>query len=165
MPGNKKPKKKYVKKIVYANTIEIAVTKRALVSKANQEDWFGPVQAAFEAMQRGTLDKEGWVAMSNGLNVAFSLGQFCDIGPNLLPEIKRGQDALLKVGVRLHHDGRVTCWALEMALIREALDLFKIQLSLCTNGELTKALKHANDPLGHGARQVTEQEDSITRPD
>lgn len=168
MPGNKKPKRKgYIqgrRHVAASNAIEIGISRAARVSKENQQELTGPSEEAYKAMCRGELTRDGWQELAHSLNIAEGLCGLL-IGNNLKPQIMLGQDALLKAGQRLREDGRVTMWGLEIGLIREALDYYTIQLGLCSNGELNKAIQRAARSLDFShTKTVVNQKGSNTRP-
>lgn len=140
MPKSKGRGKRYSPKPVSANAIEWAMAGSHLLPPARRGELFEPVSQAFDALRAGAASLEQWYTIDNGLRLSEALIDL-NIGNNLAGAIRAGREALDGVGERLRATGSSTCRATELALIREATELYKIQLGLCTQGEISKAVR------------------------
>lgn len=152
MPGTKKPKRKGTAPVkrapgrIAANAHEVALDRRRLIAEQHRLAITKPAEEAYTHMCQGTLDRDGWAYIAGALNAAEQLAKL-EIGSNLLNDILRGQEAMLKIGQRLNEAGRVTCYGLEITTVRDALDYFNIQMRLCTAGEYDTACYMAERAL------------------
>lgn len=140
MSKSTKPRRKYRPKPVTTDPIGYSICGAALFMKSQQAKLMSGPNAAFDLLRQGKARNADW----NDIMQALTVGQrLCDanIGNNLRDDIEAGMTALSKVGVRMQQTGKpTTCYAAELAAIREALDLYGIQISLCTQGEYTRAV-------------------------
>lgn len=111
-----------------------------LLPVARRDELFAPVSEAFDALRKGTASTDQWYTVDNGLRLSEALIEL-NIGNNLAPQITDGRRALDSVGLRLRKSSSSTCRSSELVLIREAVDLYKIQLGLCTQAEMSKAVR------------------------
>ena len=154
MPKSKSRGKRYTPKMVSANSMEWAMAGAHLLPVARRDELFAPVSEGFEALRKGTASTDQWYTVDNGLRLSEALIEL-NIGNNLAPQITDGRRALDAVGLRLRTSRSSTCRSSELALIREAVDLYKIQLGLCTQAEMSKAVRRVRQKitgLGLGAR-------------
>lgn len=155
MPRSKSRGKKYVPKTVSANAMEWAMAGAHLLPAERRAELFEPVAQAFEALHEGAATMERWYTIDNGLRLSEALIEL-NIGNNLAPQVAAGRRALETVGVRMRVTGSSTCSAAELPLIREATELYKIQLGLCTQGEISKAVWAVQRKI-NGAGLVAQQ--------
>lgn len=126
-----------------------------LLPPARRGELFDPVAEAFDALRAGAASLEQWYTIDNGLRLSEALIEL-NIGNNLAAEIRAGRAALDSVGGRLRATGSSTCRATELALIREATELYRIQLGLCTQGEMSKAVRAVQNKI-NGAGLIAPQ--------
>lgn len=126
-----------------------------LLPAVRRGELFDPVAQAFDTLREGAASMEQWYAIDNGLRLSEALIEL-NIGNNLAEAIRVGRDALDEVGGRLRATGSSTCRAAELATIREATELYQIQLGLCTQGEISKAVRAAQRKI-NGAGLVAQQ--------
>lgn len=155
MPKSKCRGKKYSPKPISANAMEWALAGSHLLPAAKREELFEPVTEAFERLREGGASMEQWYNIDNGLRLSEALIAL-NIGSNLAEAIRAGRAALDDVGARLRVSGSSTCRAAELALIREATELYQIQLGLCTQGEMSKAVRAVKNKI-NGAGLATQQ--------
>lgn len=156
MPTSKRRGKKYIPKTISTNAMEWALAGAHLLPAAKRAELFEPVSQAFESLQKGAASMEQWYAIDNGLRLSEALIGL-NIGNNLAPQIADGRRALDAVGSRLRLTGLSTCDALEQDLMGEALDLYQIQLGLCTQAEMSKAVRRVSNFIkGSPALKATE---------
>lgn len=106
----------------------------------------GP-ERGFNLLRQGCAKNEDWNEVSQALSVAEQLCKL-SIGNNLLPKIEDAMTALSAVAVRmLQKNGPTTCYAAELSTIREGIDLYAIQVRLCTQGEFGRAVQHVKNWL------------------
>lgn len=156
----KKRNKKYAPKIASANTLEWAIAGRCLLPKHMQDGILGSVRQAMQDMRFGRLTKDTWNTLANAANIAEALC-YLNIGNNLLPQIEYTQNALHDIAMRMIERGTSTCYAQELATITEGMEMYEIQLSLCTQAELTKALK--NVERAHNDGRMVKVKDAYER--
>ena len=140
MPISKNRGKRYSPKPVSANSLEWAMAGAHLLPVVKRDELFGPVFEAIEALRAGTASSEQWYAIDNGLRLSEALIGL-NIGNNLAPQIADGRRALDAVGLRLRTSCSSTCRSSELVVIREAVELYKIQLGLCTQAEMSKGVR------------------------
>jgi hypothetical protein len=158
MPKSKSRGKRYSPKLVSANALEWAMAGAHLLPVVKRDELFEPVAQAFAALRESIASMEQWYTIDNGLRLAEAL--IClNIGNNLAPQIVDGRRALDAVGLRLRTSGSSTCRAGELALIREATELYKIQLGLCTQAEMSKAVRSVRHKI-NGAGLARENEET-----
>lgn len=151
MSKSKRRGKKYSPKPVSVNAMEWAMAGAHLLPASKRGELFEPVATAFEALREGAASAEQWYTIDNALRLAQALIGL-NIGNNLTPQIADGRRALDAVGLRLRLAGSPTCRSLELGRIREALDLYQIQLGLCTQAEMSKAVRRVTNMIISGAR-------------
>ena len=151
MPKSKSRGKRYSPKTISANAMEWAMAGAHLLPPARRAELLESLVGAFEALRKGAASMEQWYTLDNGLRLSEALIGL-NIGNNLAPQIADGRGALGAVGARLRQTGSSTCRALELDLIREALDLYQILLGLCTQAEISKAVRHVGNTINSGAR-------------
>ncbi|MBK5061808.1 hypothetical protein [Paraburkholderia domus] len=135
--------------------MEWAMAGAHLLPAERRAELFGPVAQAFEALREGAATMEQWYTIDNGLRLSEALIGL-NIGNNLAPQIGDGRTALEAVGARLRVTGLSTCRAAELPLVREATELYEIQLGLCTQGEISKAVRAVQRKI-NGAGFVAQQ--------
>lgn len=155
MPRSKNRGKKYSPKPISANAMEWAMAGSHLLPAAKRTELFEPVAQAFDALREGAASMEQWYAIDNGLRLSEALIAL-NIGNNLAEAIRDGREALDGVGDRLRAAGSSTCRAAELALIREATELYRIQLGLCTQAEMSNAVRAVKNKI-NGAGLATQQ--------
>ncbi|MFM0226168.1 hypothetical protein [Paraburkholderia dipogonis] len=117
-----------------------------LLPAARRTELFEPVSQAFDALRQGIASMEQWYTIDNCLRLSEALIGL-NIGNNLADSVRAGRMALDEVGGRLRAGGSSTCRAPELALIREATELYRIQLGLCTQGEMSKAVRTVENKI------------------
>jgi hypothetical protein len=131
--------------------MEWAMAGSHLLPPERRRELFEPVAQAFDSLREGAASMEQWYTMDNALRLSEALIGL-NIGNNLAPQIADGHRALDAVGLRLRLTGSSTCRSLELGGIREALDLYQIQLGLCTQAEMSKAVRRVTNMIISGAR-------------
>lgn len=159
MPKSKSRGKRYSPRPVSANAMEWALAGAHLFPAAKRAELFEPVADAFEALREGAASMEQWYTLDNGLRLSEALIEL-NIGNNLAEAIRAGRDALDAVGARLRATGSSTCRAAELALIREATELYQIQLGLCTQAEMSKAVRLVQNKI-NGAGVAPQQNEEV----
>lgn len=136
----------YRPKVVMLNTMERATWHASMVSEQGRTDILAEIEDAYIVLREGRLHKDTWNCLANGMNIAEALASD-GIGPNLLPEIMRAHYALRQIARRIAETGSSTVYGLELALVREGIDMLNAQLQQTTNGELRKACDKATAAL------------------
>jgi hypothetical protein len=144
MPKSKSRGKRYTPKGIRPNVLEWTMAGAHLQSDQKRLDLFTPVAGAVDALREGRASMEQWYVIDNGLRLSEALIEL-DIGNNLAPQIAAGRRALDAVGERIRKTGSSTCHALELRLIQEATDLYEVQLGLCTQGEMSRAVQRVRN--------------------
>lgn len=107
-------------------------------------------QQAVLLLKHGAANRDDWNIICQALNVAEALAGM-GIGPNLLPQISAGQDALKSIALRMIGRGRTTCYGAELAAIDEALVMYRAQIKLCTQAEMSRAVARVKELHRSGA--------------
>jgi hypothetical protein len=153
MPKSKGRGKKYMPKPASLNSIDWAMAGAHLLPESRRAELFGPVAEAFACLREGSATLEQWYTIENGLHLSEALIGL-NIGNNLAPQIAEGRRALDAVGARMRATGSSTCGAPELAAIREAIDLYRIQIGLCTQGEMSKAVRQVQRQINSAGLAV-----------
>lgn len=147
MSGNKKPRKAYRAKPVSLDPISEGIYGAALFMPWQRSKVVAGPEAGFDLLRQGKAQNQDWNQVSQALSVAEALCGM-NIGNNLLPQIEAGISGLTSIAIRmLEKNGPTTCYAGELAAIREALDMYKAQLHHCTQGEFGRAVKQVTNML------------------
>lgn len=147
----KKPRNKaYKPKPILADPLSWAIAGAHTLPAPKQAELLAPVSAALLKLQHATADRDDWNTLANALNLAEALCGL-QIGPNLLPEITKGMEALHAVAMRMLASARSTCRGAEIAAIVEALDMYRAQLQLCSQAEMSRAVARVKDLHRSGA--------------
>ena len=115
-----------------------------------QVELIGYVDVALDRLRQGRAARDDWNTLANGMNIAEALVHF-QIGTNLIDQINDAQDKLHGIGIRMLSTGKSTCYAHELASIAEGRDMYKIQLGLCSQAEIMRAVQRVNDFHRSGA--------------
>lgn len=92
-------------------------------------------EAAYLLLCQGKAQNHDWNEIAQAMGVAEVLAQR-NIGNNLMPQIVAALSALSSIAVRMQTTGRtVTCYPAELAAVREGLDVYGIQVKVCTQNE------------------------------
>lgn len=136
----KKPRsKKYVARDINLDALSWALAGVHTLPMECVERVMAQVNDALTAFKRRTATREDWNMLVQCLNVAEGLAAL-HIGPNLLPDFLRAQMMLQRIALRMADTGSNACKAPELAAITQALAMYRIQLRLCSQGELSRAL-------------------------
>lgn len=156
--SRQKPKrtKKYTPREVQADPISWAVAGVHKFPSEKIAQCLAPVNAEFLCLKRGTASRDDWNQVSTALNIAEALAGL-HIGPNLMPKIEKGQHALHKIALRMLEFGDKACKAPELANIAEAMAIYKAQLQLCTQAEMSRAVQRVKRLIEGGAMKVVEK--------
>lgn len=146
MPKSKSRKKSYRPKLVAANSVGVAMSRASKVSVSALSALIDPVEDAYKALAQAQATSAEWSTIGNAINIGEALA-ILGIGSNLKKPMDDAQSAMFAVGLRYLDDGRMTCKGHELALIREALDMYFVQLRLCSQGELSDAVEYVNRRL------------------
>lgn len=150
MGGPGKRRKAYKPKGVNPDAMNWAMSGAYTIPAPKRAEILSFVDQALDKLRRAEADRDDWNTLANALNIAEALVEL-EIGTNLLPVIKAGEAALLEVGKRMCGGARSTCRGTEIAAICEALDMYRIQLRLCSQAEFSKAVNRVKDLHRSGA--------------
>lgn len=154
MAGAKKRSKAYKPRHVQSDPASWAIAGSYKIPLNLQIELRDPLIEALVLLREGVAKRDDWNQLSTALNLAEALAGL-QIGSNLVPAIKAGQHALAAVALRMQKTGRSTLWASELADITEALEMYRIQVSLCSQAEFSRATHKVKDMhRGGGMRDV-----------
>lgn len=139
MARNRKPRKRYRAKPMECDPISLAINRVAVHTLAEQMAFAAPSVQAFDALRRGAGNREAWESVADALNVAEELAGL-GIGSNLADEIDVAQVDMAQLMRRVKATGCWTLYAQELRTIDYGLELFRLQLGLCSTGEHLEAL-------------------------
>ncbi len=148
----KKRTKKYRPREVTADPISWAIAGVHTLPVESQASIMEPIDDAFLLLKKGVARREDWNVVGQALNLAEAFGGM-QIGPNLLPAIMAGQSALHRIALRMLETGSSTCYGAELATIEEALMMYRVQLKVCTQAELSRAFQRLKNLHRCGAMQ------------
>lgn len=158
MSKAKKParNKSYRPKPVNPAAMNWAIAGAYTLPMDKQQELIGYVDLALDALRRGAATREDWNSLANGANISEALAYF-EIGTNFMSAIGEAQDALHAVALRMLSSGKSTCYATELAAITEGRDLYQIQLGLCSQAEMMRAVCRVTDLHRCGAMKNVAQ--------
>lgn len=148
----KKRNKKYHPRPISRDPVSHAIHGVATLGAGQIAEMMEQIRTAVAPLKQGKARRDDWNVICQALNIgeALALG---GIGPNLLPQINAGQDALLAVGVRMVERGCTPCHGAELAAIDEALLMYRAQIGLCTQAEMGRAIERVIKMHRAGAMQ------------
>jgi len=146
----KRRSKRYHPKPIRVDAMNWAIAGSCVMPAGHQKDLMSHVDAALDKLRHGIADRDDWNTLANALNISEELANF-EIGPNLMPAVKAGQDALHDVALRMMANGSSTCRGSELTAITEAIDMYRIQLRFCTQAEFSKSVERVQTLLQSGA--------------
>jgi hypothetical protein len=138
-----------VQKKVCTNTIEWAIGGVFTLPIETQKEIMREPIASFNRLREGKADRLDWNNICDALNMGEALCEF-NIGNNLLDDFHRGHEALHQIALRILGGKSSTCYAHELAAVKEALDMHQIQIGLCSQGEYSRAFKRVTGLLRGG---------------
>jgi DNA-binding FrmR family transcriptional regulator len=147
-----KPKrhKSYRPRDVQLDAVSWAIAGATCIPPASQAAALAPVMAAVRVLKQGMATRVDWNVVAQCMNLAEALAAL-QIGSNLMPQIGAGQKALHRIALRMLERGTSTCYATELADIDEAVVMYRVQLSLCTQAEFSRAVVRVKDLHRSGA--------------
>ena len=149
----KKPRNKaYKPKGALVNPIEWAVAGAHTLMLGQQEAFIKPVDDAIDLLRQGIATRDDWNMVASAMNIAVALADL-QICPNFVPDFERAQEALRVIAGRMIQRGTSTCYSAELEALREARDMYRIQLRYCTQAESSRAIKRVKDTHRSGGMQ------------
>jgi len=109
-----------------------------------------PILAGYDLLRFGTADRVDWNNVVQALNIGEALTEL-HIGDNLRPDFDAGHAAMHHIALRMLSGKGSTCYASELTVIAEAIDLYRIQLTICTQAEFSRAVQRVKNLLTGGA--------------
>ncbi|WP_395009801.1 hypothetical protein [Undibacterium sp.] len=152
MPKSKvKRTKKHRPIAVKTNAVEWAIGGAFTFPIETQQKIMKEPLAAFELLRQGKASRDDWNMICQALNVGEALCEL-NICNNRLDDFNKGHDALHQIALRMLAGKPSTCYAHELAAVKEAMDMHKIQLQFCSQGEFSRAVKRVTNLLKGGAQ-------------
>lgn len=140
MPRSAKPRKAYRAKPVHMGQVDAVIAYAAKAPKGERLKLQIPMEDAWAAMRLGGRDAAPWCNLAYAMNVAEQLA-LRGIASDRLPELQAAQAALHAVHTRQADTGSWTLRGSEIAALEMGVDLHRIQLHHCTQGELRDAIQ------------------------
>lgn len=144
--------KAYKPKGVMPNCMDWAIAGAHTLLLGQQEAFIKPVDDALDLLRQGVATRDDWNMVASAMNIAVALADL-QICPNFVPDFERAQEALREIAGRMIQRGTSTCYAAELEALREARDLYRIQLRYCTQAESSRAIKRVKDTHRSGGMQ------------
>jgi hypothetical protein len=152
----KKRNKSYRPREILADPISWAIAGAHTLPTESQSALLAPIDAAIVLLKQGKATRDDWNVCAQALNLAEALAG-AQIGSNLMPQIRAGHKALEQVAIRMIERGTSTCYAAELAAIDEAIVMYRCQVRVCTQAEMSRALARVKELHRTGAMdQVAE---------
>lgn len=142
MPGNRKPRKRYQPKPKDFDPMSLAFNRAALFDQSEQAEISVRSSTAFDALRRGAGARDAWQTVADALNIAEELAAL-GIVSNLADEIDVAQHGMAELMRRAQATGCWTMRAQELRTVDYALELYRLQLKLCSKGEHIQAEERA----------------------
>lgn len=143
--------KKYRPIEVKSNTIDWAIAGVHTFPIATQKEIMKGAQESFDLLRQGIADREDWNVICQALNTGEALCEF-NICNNLIDYFHVGHEALHQIALRMLGGKSSTCYASELSAISEAINMHRIQLTLCTQAEFSRAVKRVKNLINGGAQ-------------
>lgn len=138
--------KKYRPKGVNPDALSWALAGVHTLPKADQQKAMEQALEGFGRLKQGKAEREDWNAIVQVANLGEAL-TLLHIGDNLKPAFDDAHQALHEIALRMLHGKSSTCYAHELAAIQEAFDMYRIQLSICTQAEFGRAVAYVKKIL------------------
>lgn len=140
MPGNRRPRKRYVPRPVQlAAPVEAVIARAGLMPVSARATFVAGMRKALEGLRTATSRWPAWAELADALNVAESLCAL-RIARDHAGTILAGQRALADVHARQAAGGSWTLRAAELKALQDAVEIAEIQLEYCTQGEFVDAV-------------------------
>jgi hypothetical protein len=134
-----KPRKRYVPKRVDLDPFDLAASRAALLLPQQRMSLLVPVYRAFQAFREGRGDLDLWRDLADAMNVAEVLCEL-NIAPDHVGVFQAAQAALADVHERAVQRHRYTLYGHEITALDDAVEMHRIQLDYCSQGELARAI-------------------------
>lgn len=152
--GMTKPKpkrtKRYVPREIQSDPVSWAVAGAHKLPTESLDAMFVPINDAITHLKQGRASRDDWNIVCQALNLAEALAA-ARIGANLLDAITVGQEALHQIALRMLETGSSTCRAAELSAMDESLVMYRAQLQVCTQAELSRAVARVKNLHRSGA--------------
>jgi len=151
MAANRKPRKQYRPRPVDADPIGLAFSRAVTLGPTQRLRFIEPVAVAMLALKRGHATEQHWADLADALNVAEQLCalRICN---DRLPAVLAGQAALHAIYNRHATLGRWVAKGEELRALADdtgatlaALDVHRVQVNHCSQGEMATAIQRATD--------------------
>lgn len=143
--------KKYIPKTVLLDPMSWAAAGVFTFPIATQKEIMKGAQLSFDLLRQGTAGREDWNVICQALNTGEALCEF-NIGNNLIDYFNAGHEALHQIALRMLGGKSSTCYSSELSAISEAINMHRIQLTLCTQAEFSRAVKRVKNLINGGAQ-------------
>ena len=140
MPRSQKPRKRFNPKRhpVDVNPAELAFGQAALLHPSQRTAIIGKATGAYEAFRTGGGSAYLWGDLADALNIAEALARR-NLANDHAHKFSAGQAALSAVIARKADGGSFTLRPAELVALRDALDIYEIQLEVCSTREYLEA--------------------------
>lgn len=132
------------RRTVGINTVEVAMSRAAKLSFAEQSNIMGIVNMCFDEMRKGTWRAPEWNTLADTLNLAAALAS---PGFNLLNDhigkFHEAMEALGAVAERVNANKAWTCYAAELKTMETAIEFFCYQVQFVSHAEYFRAIEYA----------------------
>lgn len=140
MPRSHKPRKRFDPRRhpIDVNPPELAFGQAALLHPSQRVDIVRKAAGAFEAFRTGAGSAYAWGDLADALNIAEALAKR-NLANDHAHKFSAGQEALAAVIARKAGGGSYTLKPAELTALRDALDIYEIQLEVCSTREYLEA--------------------------
>ncbi len=134
-----RPRKRYVPKRVANDPVLVAITRAIALTPERRAQLFDPIRAAFEAARRGQLTKAGWRDLADAVNVGEQLARR-GIASDRVGDFLAAMKVLADLIERAEERGTWTMYPAEISALELVVEIHRIQLEHCSQGELMESI-------------------------
>lgn len=137
------------------NPITHAMARAGTLSAADLRESMAPIQAAVHALQFGGFTLVNWTNLADGFHIGETLAGM-RIANDHIDKFDAAQKVLYALSERKRDAGTWAARGTEMQAVKDAAEIFEIQLTLASVGELLAAVKRVKNRIaqaqeGNGA--------------
>ena len=161
MPKNKKPRKRYVPKVVPSSPLAVVAANNSPITADEQVGVSLAVRSAFQALVDGRGTHAQWMTVTAALNIASKLDELT-FGSQCASELRAAIHAHAHCGARPYLGGKFGYTGPELQVMRMALEIHDAQIEQINFKEIRTATEAVEEAIRHrrfetSARQVAQE--------
>lgn len=147
---HKRRSRKYKKREQLVDPVSWAIAGAHQFPAATVAGMIEPITQALNRLAFATADRDDWNLLASAFNISEALA---DVGicADLMPDVEAGMAVLHTIALDHFATGTWRLSAEHTRTLGEAVETHRIQISLCTQGEHSRACQRCRDLLNSGA--------------